>query len=120
MWKIFLEQSSSFYLDILPEILKEYNNSIKMTPIQASKKKNEDRVYFNLYGGVKQINKKAKFKIGDSVRISKYERKVFDRGYTPNWTEEIFTITNVLNTIPKIYMLKDLQGEKISGTFYEL
>jgi len=43
MWKIFSEQSSSFYLDILPEILKEYNNdyhnSIKMTPIQASKKK---------------------------------------------------------------------------------
>jgi len=53
MWKIFSEQSSSFYLDILPKILKEYNNdylnSIKITPIQASKKENKDRLYFNLY-----------------------------------------------------------------------
>jgi len=90
-----------------------------MTLIQVSKKENEDIVYFNLYGDIKQINEKAKFKIGDTARISKYKRKVFDQGYTPNWTEEIFIVTNVLNTIPKTYMLKDLQSEKISGTFYE-
>jgi len=61
-----------------------------MTLIWASKKENKDRIYFNLYGNIKLINKKAKFKIGDTIRISKYKRKVFDRGYTPNWTEEIF------------------------------
>jgi len=91
------EQSSSYFLDILPEIVKEYNNnyhsSIKMTLIQASRKKNEGIVYFNLYGNIKQINKKAKFKIGDTIRISKYKRKIFDKGYSPNRTEEIFTIT---------------------------
>jgi len=90
-----------------------------MTPIQASKKENEDKVYFNLYGDIKQISKKTKFKISDIIRISKYKIKVFDRGYIPNWTEEIFIVTTVLNIIPKTYMLKDLQGEKISGTFYE-
>jgi len=67
MWKIFSEQSSSFYLDILPEILREYNNdyhsSIKMTLIQASKKKNEDRVYFNLYGDIIKINRKQNLKL---------------------------------------------------------
>jgi len=65
MWKIFSVQSSSFYLDILHEILTEYKNTyhnyIKMTPIQASEKENEDRVYFNLYEDIKHINKKAKF-----------------------------------------------------------
>jgi len=57
-----------------------------MTPIQDSRKKNESIVYFNLYGDIKQINKKAKFKIGDTVRISKYKRKIFDKGYSQNWT----------------------------------
>ena len=61
-----------------------------MTPVEASKKKNENTVYYNLYGDMKQLSSKPKFKIGDKVRISKYKRKVFDKGYTPNWTDEIF------------------------------
>ena len=63
-----------------------------MTPIEASKKKNESAVYFNLYGDMKQLSPKPRFKIGDKVRISKYKRKVLDKGYTPNWTEEIFLV----------------------------
>ena len=55
-----------------------------------SKKKNESAVYFNLYGDMKQLSPKSRFNIGDKVRISKYKRKVFDKGYTPDWTEEIF------------------------------
>ena len=47
-------------------------------------------MYFNLYGDMQQLSSKPKFKVGDKVRISKYKRKVFDKGYTPNWTEEIF------------------------------
>jgi len=77
--KIFSEQSYSFYLDILSEILKEYNNtyhsSIKMTSIQASKKENEDRVYFNLYGDIKHMNINAKFKIVDTLRLSKLKKR---------------------------------------------
>jgi len=67
MWKKFSEQSFSFYLDILSEIFKEYNNdhhsSIEMSPIQASIKENEERVYFNRYGDIKQIKKKQNLKL---------------------------------------------------------
>ena len=84
MWKQFTIQGNTMYLDMLPKILKQYNNtkhsSIKMTPIEASKKKNEGVVYFNLYGDMETLKQKPKFKIGDMVRISKYKRKVFDKG----------------------------------------
>ena len=123
MWKKFTEQSSTEYLDLLPDILNEYNNhyhrSIKMTPIEASKKKNEGIVYHNLYGKTNQTHTKPKFKAGDTVRISKYKRKLFDKGYTPNWTEEIFLISKVFNANPYTYEITDLKGETISGSFYE-
>ena len=51
-----------------------------MTPIEASKKKNESTVYFNLYGDMEQLSSNPKFKVGDKVRITKYKRKVFDKG----------------------------------------
>lgn len=57
--------------------------SIKMTPVEARKKKNENTVYINLYGYMEQLSSKHKFKIGDKVRISKYKRKVFDKGLRP-------------------------------------
>ena len=92
MWKQFTVQGNTVYLDILPKILKQYNNtkhsSIKMASAQASTKKNQSAVDFNLYGNMEQLSSKPKFKVGDKVRISNYKRKVFDKGYTPNWTEE--------------------------------
>ena len=122
MWKQFTIQGNTEYLDILPKILKQYNNtkhiSIKMTPIEASQKKNEGIVYFNLYGDTKPSSK-PKFKVGDKVRISKYKRKVFDKGYTPNWTEEVFTVDKIQYTNPITYKLKDLNDEEIRGSFYE-
>ena len=62
---------------------------------------------------------KPKFSVGDKVRISKYKRKVFDKGYTPNWTEEIFVIHDILLTNPLAYKVVDLLGEEIEGSFYE-
>ena len=99
MWKQFTVQGNTAYLDILPKILKQYNNtkhsSIKMAPAQANTKKNQSAVYFNLYGNMEQLSSKPKFKVGDKVRISNYKRKVFDKGYTPNWTEEIFVVDKI-------------------------
>ena len=122
MWKQFTVQGNTVYLDILPKILEQYNNtkhsSIKMTPVEASKKKNENAVYYNLYGDMEQLSSKPKFKVGDKVRISKYKRKVFDKGYTPNWTE-IFLIDKIQSTNPITYRLKDLNNEEIQGSFYE-
>ena len=63
-----------------------------MTPVEACKKKNESTVYFNLYGDIEQLSCKPRFKVGDKVRISKYKRKIFDKGFTPNWTKEIFLV----------------------------
>ena len=77
MWKQFTIQGNTQYLDMLPKILKQYNNtkhsSINMKPIEASKKSNEGTVYFNLYGDMEQVTSKPKFNVGDKVRISKYK-----------------------------------------------
>ena len=63
-------------------------------------------------------NKDPKFQISDIVRISKYEN-IFAKGYTPNWSEEVPVITKVKNTVPWPYVISDLNGEEIVGTFYE-
>ena len=63
-------------------------------------------------------DKDPKFKVGDHVRISKYTN-IFAKGYTPNWSEEVFVIKKVKNTVPWTYVINDLNGEEIIGTFYE-
>ena len=64
------------------------------------------------------IKKTPRFKIGDHVRISKY-KNIFSKGYLPNCSEEIFIINKVKNTVPWTYLINDLKGEKIKGSFYE-
>ena len=67
----------------------------------------------------KEINDKGpKFKVSDHVRISKH-KNIFAKGYTPNWSEEIFVIKKVKNTVPWIYNINDLNDHEILGTFYE-
>ena len=74
MWKQFTVQGNTQYLDMLSKLVKEYNNtkhsSIKMTPTEASKKRNEGIVYFNLYGDMEPLSAKPKFKVGDKVRLN--------------------------------------------------
>ena len=122
MYKQFTIQNSTVYIDILPRILSSYNNSkhrsISMTPLQAREPKNYGKVYFHLYGDLESDNRKPAFKKGDRVRISKYKRKTFDKGYAPNWTEEVFVIDEIQWTNPITYKIKDLNGEPIKGTFY--
>ena len=62
--------------------------------------------------------KHAKFKVGDRVRISKY-KNTWVKGYAPNWSEELFVISKVKNTVPWTYLISDLNGEEIVGTLYE-
>ena len=119
-------QNNTVYIEILPKILASYNNSknrsIGMTPNEARKQENYGKVYFNLYGDLESqngtSNRTSLLKIGDTVRISKYKRKTFDKGYTPNWTEEVFVISEIQPTDPITYKIKDLNGEEIGGTFY--
>ena len=90
-----------------------------MSPVEASKKKNESIVYYSLYGDMEHLSPKPKFKVGDKVRITKCKRKVFNEGYTPNWTEEIFLVDKIQSANPITYRLKDLNNEEIQGSFYE-
>ena len=98
---------------MLNDIADKYNNTvhktIKMKPIEIT----DD--YYAEYSEI--ANKKdPKFKAGDNVRISKY-KNIFSKGYTPNWPEEV--IDKIKNTVPWTYAIIDLNGEKITGSFYE-
>ena len=124
MWKMFSANNNTIYIDKIDELLKTYNSSwhrsVRMSPFAASDIKNSNQVFANLYSDeIYKPVKKPKFKIGDRVRISKYKRKLFDKGFTPNWTEEVFVIDGILHTKPITYRLVDLQGETVTGSFYE-
>ena len=67
---------------------------------------------------VKKVIKNPKFKIGDTVIISKY-KSIFAKGYTPNWSEEVFVTKKVKNTVQWTYLISDFKGGDTFGTFYE-
>ena len=102
-------------------MVKNYNekvhSTIKMTPKEASKDINRGKVYFNIIRKQNKSRPSIKYKKGDKVRISKYKRH-FEKGYNPNWTEEIFTIDKINMTNPVSYQVRDLNNEKNLGSFY--
>ena len=79
-----------------------------MKPIDV---KNNKRVYIDEHN-----EKDSKFKVGDRVRISRY-KNIFAKGYTPNWSKEIFIVDKINDTVPYTYNLKDLNDEEIIGSF---
>ena len=103
------------YIDKLDNIVKKYNNtyhtSIKMKPVDV-----KNNTYIDLKNDVNV--KGPKFKIGDHVRTSKY-KNIFAKGYIPNWSEEIFVINKIKNTVSWTYVINNLNGGRIIGTFYE-
>ena len=107
--------SKNVSFDVLDDIVNKYNNTvhrtIKTKPIDVTGD------YYAEYN--ENFNKKdPKFKVGDNVRISKY-KNIFAKGYTPNWSEEVFVINKIKNTVPWTYVISDLNGEEITGSFYE-
>ena len=96
--------SKNSFVDKLDDILNKYNNTyhstIKMKPIDV-----KSSAYID---SSKEINDEdPKFKISDIVRISKY-KKIFAKGYIPNFSEEVFVIKEVKNTVPWMYVISDL------------
>jgi hypothetical protein len=89
-----------------------------MTPIEASDPKNVIEVGDNLYDDVRGKKDRPVFKVGDKVRISKH-KGTFRRGYLANFTSEIFVVSEVLDTYPVTYKLKDMKNEDIIGSFYK-
>ena len=107
--------SKNVYFDVLDDIVNKYNNTvhrtIKMKPIDVT---SDSYAEYNEDSNVT----KPKFKVGDHVRISKY-KNIFAKGYTPNWSEEVFVVSKIKNTVPWTYVVSDLNGEEITGSFYE-
>ena len=120
MWKLFSMYGYIKWVDILPNLVSKYNNtvhrSIQMKPAQVTK--SHEKRLVDLLNKTNLQDKKPKFKVGDHVRISK-NKTVFEKGYTPNWGTEIFTIIKVQKTKPVTYKIKDYQGQNIEGGFYE-
>ena len=115
--KIVFEQGDAIWVDILPTITKQYNkkvhSSTKLTPIQASLKKNEGYVYKNLLDKRKKI--KPKFQLNDLVRTVDL-RKTFSKGDTTNWSDTLYKVTEIINdTIPsyKIDNLPESYNESL-------
>ena len=120
MWKYFTANSTQKYIDVLPSMVDKYNStyhrSIMLTPSDARNPKNYQHVYNALYGIVRKSTS-TKFQVGDKVRITR-KKGTFEKGFTPNWTEELFTISSVKATNPT-YTIKDQLGEPVRGSFYE-
>ena len=120
MYKKFTENNNTIFYNILDELVNNYNNkyhsTIKTSPIEGSKKINEKKIK-NIYN-FERTKKPGKFKIGDRVRIS-LEKNIFEKGYETNWTQEIFVIYDIKYSNVPYYYLKDLNNEKLQGTFYE-
>ena len=95
MFKYFSANNTRKQVDVLDLLVDQYNNtihsSIKMTPKEASRKENPNKVWRNLYPEFYGKILTPKFWIGDNVRITK-KNKTFDKGYTQRWTEKVFKI----------------------------
>jgi hypothetical protein len=122
MFKMFTKNNNRIWVDILPQLIDDYNNKIHstigMSPTDALKMINYETVLENtLKARPRLIRKKPKFKIGDVVRVSRV-KNIFEHGYIANWSQETFDIVKVLNTNPITYKLKDMNGEILEGSFY--
>ena len=106
--------SKNVYFDVLDDIANKYNNTVhrtmKIKPIDVT---SDSYAEYNEDSNVR----KPKFKVGDRVRISKY-KNTFAKGYTQNWSGEVFVISKIKDTVPWTYVISNLNGEKIAGNLF--
>ena len=114
LYKHMTATGKNVYYDVLDDAVNKYNNTkhstIKMKPIDVGDNK---RVYIDEHN-----EKDSRFKVGDRVRISKF-KNIFAKRYTPNWSNEIFIVNKINDTVSYTYNLKDLNDEEIRGSFYD-
>ena len=107
--------SKNVYFDVLDDIVNKYSNTVhrttEMKPVDVT---SDSYVEYN-----EDSNKKnPEFKVNYRVRISKH-KNIFAKGYTPNWLEEVFVVSKIKNTVPWTYVISDLNGDEIAGSFYK-
>ena len=122
MMKEFVKNDNTVWYNILPELIKIYNNryhsTIKMKPIEVDKN-NEKYIKENIYT-YNKTTKIPRFKINDLIRISLKRRDVFDKALSNiRWSEELFKIHSINRSNVITYKINDLNGEIIKGIFYE-
>ena len=117
--------SKNVYIVKLDDIVNKYNNTyhriIKMKPVDVKDNTYIDSLELHsmeLHSNKEVNDKDPKFKVGDHVRISKH-KNIFAKGYTPNWSEKVFVIKRIKNSVPWTYVVNDLNSDEIIRTFYE-
>lgn len=121
MFKEFGVQGNYKWINLLPLLLDKYNSrihrSIGMRPKDVKRRdgKRLSQVLNKL--STNQAIRKINFKTGDIVRVSKY-KTLFEKGYTPSWSTELFIVDKVKSTVPPVYILRDIRGNLIKGAFY--
>ena len=115
LYKQMTATGKNVYYDVLDVAVSKYNNTkhstIKMKPKDV--KNDNKRAHIDEHN-----EKDSRFKVGDRVRISKF-KNIFTKGYTPNWSKEIFIVNKINDTVPYTYNIKDLNDEEIIGSFYD-
>jgi PAS domain-containing protein len=119
--RFFTKTGRERYVDVLSDVVEAYNDryhrALGVAPNEVADSGYED-VWLRLYDPLEYFERKrAAFASGDPVRISK-ARTAFKRGFTDNWSTEIFYVVEVLDTSPITYVVRDWKGETIRGTFY--
>ena len=115
IYKHMTDVSKNVYFNVLDDIVDDCNNTYHTTiKLKPKDVKSNSYAEYN-----EESNEKdPKFKVGDHVRISKY-KNIFAKRYAPNWSEQVFVISKIKNTVPWTYGINDLDGEEIVGIFYE-
>ena len=126
IWRVFTHNSINKitfpqkYKNFLPLILNSYNNtwhrSIKTSPSKVNKS-NEEEIYKNLYNDQIDTIISFKYKIGDYVRILE-KKPLFSKGYTQNWSKDLFIIRNLVPSNPPRYLIKDFKSKNNPNKFY--
>ena len=123
LYKYMAATGKNVYYDILDDVVNKYNttkhSTIKMKPIDVGD--NNKRVYVDEHNEKdttkSSSSERSRSKVGDRVRISKF-KNIFAKGYTPNWSKEIFIVDKINDTVPYTHNLKELNDEEIIGSFY--
>ena len=105
--------SKNVYFDVLDYAVDKYNNTCHKTiKIKPADVKSYSYTEYN----VGSNDNYPRFKVGNHEGISKY-KNIFAKGYAPNWSEEVLVISKIKNAVPSTYIINDLNGEEIVGTF---
>ena len=123
LWRYMQHKDTFTWYKVLPDMIRNYNASKHHSTLFAPKDVNELNsmdVWMNLYGKheLKAIGK-PKFNVQDTVLISIYKNKFVEKGYDKKFHDQVYTVDRISNSNPRMYYLKDSQGNPLGGGWYD-